>query len=53
MQKTAAAQREEKKKAIQEAKENLEKLKNSNNKNSYLLGLYQKRMDLLNRISNR
>lgn len=40
MQKTAAMQREEKRKAIKLAKDKLEQLKNSNNKNSYLLGLY-------------
>ena len=45
--------REQKKKAIQDAKDKLEQLKNSNDKNSYLVGLYQKRMDLLSRINNR
>ena len=32
--------REQKKKAIQDAKDKLEQLKNSNDKNSYLVGLY-------------
>ena len=50
MQKTAALLREEKKRANTEAKQKLESLKNSNNKNKYLKGLYIKRLELLQKI---
>lgn len=53
MQKTAAILREEKKKAYNEAKEELETLKRSNNKNRYLRGLYEKRLDILERMNER
>lgn len=53
MQKTAALIREEKRKAVNLAKDKLESLKNSSNKNQYLLGLYQKRLELLDKIQER
>ena len=53
MQKTAAVLREQKKKAVSEAKQKLESLKKSKNKNSYLRGLYSKRLELLDRMQDR
>jgi 1-aminocyclopropane-1-carboxylate deaminase/D-cysteine desulfhydrase-like pyridoxal-dependent ACC family enzyme len=53
MQKTAALLREEKKKALAAAKENLQLLKSSENKAGYLRELYIKRKDLIERMENR
>lgn len=53
MQKTAATLRENKKKVLLEAKQKLEELKSSENKNYYLRGAYLKRKELLERIADR
>jgi len=53
MQKTAATLRENKKKVVLEAKQKLEELKSSDNKNYYLRGAYLKRKELLERIADR
>lgn len=53
MKKTAAMLRDEKKRLAAEAKEKLESLKNSANKNQYLRGLYIKRKEVLERMQER
>lgn len=53
MQMTAHLIREEKRNAQNKAKQRLEELKKSNDKNQYMLGLYQKRKDILDRMANR
>ena len=51
MQKTAAILREEKKKAQSDAKEQLESLKRSCDRNKFLRGLYQKRLEILEKMN--